>query len=156
MAWAEPPQDVLGSDSVCESTAPSGVKQETDERSFVTRERRDGQGAKESDRFQAHGVDQVADCGLWNVVPLLFDGRVKLLDIGRNWNTLSYTLIQIIPNMLNGWHVCATMGHPCVHNVDISKPLAHTTPNMLFAICLVQLKPGFNREEDTSPVYQLP
>ncbi len=41
----------------------------------------------------------------WNVGPLLFNGCAKLLDIGRNWNTLSYTLIQSIPNMLNGWHV---------------------------------------------------
>ncbi len=53
----------------------------------------------------SHRVDQVVDCGLWNVGPLLFNGCVKLLDIGRNWNTLSYTLIQSIPNMLNGWHV---------------------------------------------------
>ncbi len=36
-------------------------------------------------------VDQVVDCGLWNVGPLLFNGCAKLLDIGRNWNTLSYT-----------------------------------------------------------------
>ncbi len=50
-------------------------------------------------------VDQVVDCGLWNVGPLLFNGCAKLLDIGRNWNTLSYTPIQIIPNMLNGCHV---------------------------------------------------
>ncbi len=53
----------------------------------------------------SHRVDQVVDCGLWNVGPLLFNGCVKLLDIGRNWNTLSYTPIQSIPNMLNGWHV---------------------------------------------------
>ncbi len=38
----------------------------------------------------SHRVDQVVDCGLWNVVPLLFNGCAKLLDIGRNWNTLSY------------------------------------------------------------------
>ncbi len=50
-------------------------------------------------------VYQVVDCGLWNVGPLLFNGCVKLLDIGRNWNTLSYTPIQSIPNLLNGWHV---------------------------------------------------
>ncbi len=49
----------------------------------------------------SHRVDQVVDCGLWNVGPL-FNGCVKLLDIGRNWNTLSYTPIQSIPNMLNG------------------------------------------------------
>ncbi len=49
-----------------------------------------------------HRVDQVVDCGLWDVGPLLFNGCTKLLDIGRNWNTLSYTPIQSIPNMLNG------------------------------------------------------
>ncbi len=53
----------------------------------------------------SHRVDQVVDFGLWNVGPLLFNGCEKLLDIGRNWNTLSYTPIQSIPNMLNGWHV---------------------------------------------------
>ncbi len=36
---------------------------------------------------------------------LLFNGCAKLLDIGRNWNPLSYMTIQSIPNMLNGWHV---------------------------------------------------
>ncbi len=46
-----------------------------------------------------HRVDQVVDCVLLNVGPLLFNGCAKLLDIGRNWNTLSYTPI---PNMLNG------------------------------------------------------
>ncbi len=50
----------------------------------------------------SHRVDQVVDCGLVNVGPLLFNGCVKSLDIGRNWNTLSYTPIQSIPNMLNG------------------------------------------------------
>ncbi len=39
----------------------------------------------------SHRVDQVVDCGLCNVGPLLFNGCAKLLDIGRNWNTLSYT-----------------------------------------------------------------
>ncbi len=53
----------------------------------------------------SHRVDQVVDYGLWNVGPLLFNGCVKLLDIARNWNTLSYTPIQSIPHMLNGWHV---------------------------------------------------
>ncbi len=53
----------------------------------------------------SHRVDQVFDWGLWNVGPVLFNGCAKFLDIGRNWNTLSYTPIQSIPNMLNGWHV---------------------------------------------------
>ncbi len=53
----------------------------------------------------SHRVDQVVDCGLWNVGPLLFNGCAKMLDIGRNWNMLSYTPIESIPNMLNGWYV---------------------------------------------------
>ncbi len=49
--------------------------------------------------------EQVVDCGLWNVGPLLFNGCAKLLDIGRNWNTLSYTPIQSIPNNAH-WVTC--------------------------------------------------
>ncbi len=45
----------------------------------------------------------------------------------------------------------ATMGHS-IHNVDINKLLTHTTPY----ICPVQWKPGFIREEITSPKCQTP
>ncbi len=41
----------------------------------------------------------IVACGML----VLFNGCKKLLDIDRNWNTLSYTPIQSIPNMLNGW-----------------------------------------------------
>ncbi len=58
-----------------------------------------------------HRVDQVVDCGLWNVGPLLFNSCVKLLDIGRYWKTLSYTPIQSIPNMLNGCMSGEYAGH---------------------------------------------
>ncbi len=49
----------------------------------------------------------------------------------------------------------ATMGQS-IHNVDINKPLTHTMPHTLSAICPVQWKPGFIREENSSPKSQTP
>ncbi len=39
----------------------------------------------------SHRVDQVVDCGLWDVGPLLFNSCAKLLDIVRNCNAVVYT-----------------------------------------------------------------
>ena len=52
-------------------------------------------------------------------------------------------------------YACPQHNHAAVHNVDISKPFTHTTP-FPSAICPVQLKPGFIREEHTSPACQWP
>ncbi len=52
----------------------------------------------------------------------------------------------------------ASMGHSIhsIHIVDISTPLTHTTPYTLSAICPVQWKPRFIREENSSPKCQTP
>ena len=43
----------------------------------------------------------IVDCGTLSHSSSM---AVQLLDIGGNWITLSSTLMQCIPNMLNGWH----------------------------------------------------
>ncbi len=79
------------------------------------------------------------------------------------------TVPLCIQNAINTMHRCSlcitytcpyhnptvTIGH-LIHNVDISKPLTHTTPYILSPICPVQWKPGFICEVNTSPKCQTP
>ncbi len=83
-------------------------------------------------------VDQVVDCGLLNVGPLLFNGCAKLLDISRNWNRLLYTPIQSIPNMLNGWHV-RWVSWPC-KNWDVFSYQELCTNPCNMGLCIIMLQ----------------
>ncbi len=117
----------------------------------------------------SHRVDQVVDCGLWNVGPLLFNGCEILAGTGTCCRIRRSRASQTcsMGDMSGDYaghartYACpyhnptATMGHS-IYNVDISKPLTHTTPYTLSAICHVQWKPGFIREKNTSPKCQTP
>ncbi len=85
-----------------------------------------------------HRVDQVVDCGLWYVGLLIFNGCAKLLDIGRNWNTLLYTPIQSIPNMLNGWHF-RSVCWPC-NNWDVFSFQELCTDPWNMGPCIIMLQ----------------
>ncbi len=52
----------------------------------------------------SHRVDQVVDCGLWNVGPLLFNGCAKLLDIGRKLEHAVVYADPEHPKHAHGWH----------------------------------------------------
>ncbi len=60
------------------------------------------------------------------------------MDIGRNWNTLSYTPIQSIPNMLNGWHV-RWVCWPC-KNWDVFSFQELCTDPCNMGPCIIMLK----------------
>ncbi len=77
-------------------------------------------------------------CWLWNVGPLLFNGCVKLLDVGRNWNTLSYTPIQSISNMVSAWHV-RWVCWPC-KNWDVFSFLELCTDPCNMGPCIIMLQ----------------
>ena len=89
----------------------------------------------ERDTSPLHRVDQAVYSGLWNVVPLLFNGCAKFLDIGGNWNTISFTSIQSIPNIQAMeelghfqlcFRTCNSLAIALVHSPAVSMPIARS------------------------------
>ncbi len=72
----------------------------------------------------SHRVDQVVDCGLWNVGPLLFNECAKLPDIGRN--------------MLNVWHV-RWVCWPC-NNWDVFRFQEFCTDPCNMGPCIIMVQ----------------
>ncbi len=101
---------------------------------------------------------------------IMLQHEVMVVDECHNNGPQDFVTVSLcFQNAINKMHLCSlsityacryhnpttTIGHS-IRNVDISKPLTHMTPYMLSAICPVQWKPGFVREENTSPKWQMP
>ncbi len=119
--------------------------------------------------FHAFVVNSVQILARWDNI-IMLQHEVMAVDEWHNNGPQDLVTVSLcIQNAINKMHLCslsityacpyhnltATMGHS-IHNVDFSKLFTHTTPYMLSAICPVQWKPGFIREQNTSQKCQTP
>ena len=83
-------------------------------------------------------LNRLDNCGLWNVVSLLFNGCAKLLDIGGTWNMLSYTSIPEHPKHAQ-WVTCL-VSMQAMENWDIFSFQELSTDPCNMGLFIIMLK----------------